>query len=80
MKRLILHEGETHYPHHLFGPDSTMPIDPINTKRDIFVVNLKIALILLMRNRVGHKRWQPNVPKTEDELLKEYSDVGLPPA
>ena len=27
MKRLVLHEGKTHYLHHLFGPDSGVSIE-----------------------------------------------------
>jgi DNA-binding MltR family transcriptional regulator len=68
MNRLVLHEGKTHYPHPLFGPDSDVPIEPVRSKRDQFVVNLKIGLIALMRDRISHHD-HSNKPKTEQEML-----------
>jgi hypothetical protein len=83
MNRLTLHENRTCYPHHLFGPDSNVAIEPINSRRDQFVVNLKLALIVLMRDRVGHEPYT-NRPLTEAELLERfptrYSGEGQPPA
>src|SRR5262245_34070012 len=81
MKRLVLYEGRTHYPHHLFGPDSTVSIEPVTTKRDQFVVNLKIGLIALMRDRISHHD-HSNKPRTEQEMLaifpNRYDAVSAP--
>jgi hypothetical protein len=71
VKRLTLHEDRTHYPHHLFGPNSAVAIEPINSKRDQFVVNLKLALITLMRDRISHEPYT-NRPLTEAELRERY--------
>jgi hypothetical protein len=71
MQRLTLHENRTHYPHHLFGPDSDVAIEPVNSNREQFIVNLKLALIILMRDRISHHPYT-NRPRSEPELLKEY--------
>jgi hypothetical protein len=71
MKRLVLHEGRAHYPHHLFGPDSKVPLEPVTSRRDQFKVNLQLGLIALMRDRVGHHT-HTNMPRTEQELLTEW--------
>jgi DNA-binding MltR family transcriptional regulator len=73
MKRLVLHEGKTYYPHHLFGPDSEVPIEQVITRRDQFVVNLKLGLIALMRDRISHHD-HSNKPRTEEELLAIFPD------
>ena len=71
MQRLTLHENRTYYPHHLFGPDSNIAIEPINSKREQFIVNLKLALIILMRDRISHHPYT-NRPRSDDELLEQY--------
>jgi hypothetical protein len=71
ISRLTLHEGRTHYPHHLFGPDSKTEIEAVNSRTDQFIVNLKLVLIALMRYRVGHDA-HTNRARTEDELLAMY--------
>lgn len=73
MKRLVLHEGKTHYPHHLFGPDSNVSIESVTSRRDQFVVNLKIGLIALMRDRISHHD-HSNGPRTEEEMLALFPD------
>jgi hypothetical protein len=73
MSQLTLHLNRTHYPHHLFGPDSDVAIEPISSEREQFVVNLKLSLILLMRDRIGHVPYS-NQPLTEDQLLEKYPD------
>jgi hypothetical protein len=73
MGRLTLHQNRTNYPHHLFGPDSTIPVEPVNSKQEQFVVNLKIALIMLMRDRIGHKP-HTNFPLSKEQLLNKYPD------
>jgi len=71
MRRLTLHENRTYYPHHLFGTDSKVAIEPINSKREQFIVNLKLALIILMRDRISHHPYT-NQPRSHEELLKQY--------
>ena len=73
MKRLALHEGKTRYPHHLFGPDSNVSIESVTSRRDQFVVNLKIGLIALMRDRVSHHD-HSNKSRTEEEMLALFPD------
>jgi hypothetical protein len=73
MRRLTLHEGRTHYPHHLFGPDSKNPIEPVHSRRDQFIVNLKLGLIALMRHRTAYEA-HTNHQRSEAELLAIYPD------
>jgi len=71
MSHLILHEGRTHYPHHLYGPDSNYAIEEIINKQAQFVVNLKLGLIILMRDRLSHET-NKNQPITEEQLHEKY--------
>ncbi len=71
MGRLTLHENRMYYPHRLYGPDTNDPIEPIKNKRDQFTVNLKLALILLMRDRLSHETYT-NSPFTEEQLRQKY--------
>jgi hypothetical protein len=73
MSLLTLHRNRTHYPHHLFGPDSDIAIEPISSEREKFAVNLKLSLIALMRDRIGHVPYS-NQLLTDDELLQKYPD------
>jgi DNA-binding MltR family transcriptional regulator len=73
MKPLVLHEGKTHYPDHRFGPDSKAPIEPVTSRRDQFVVNLKLGLIALMRDRICHHE-HSNKPRTQEEMLAIFPD------
>jgi DNA-binding MltR family transcriptional regulator len=77
VKRLVLHEGKTHYPHHLFGPDSGVSIESVTSRRDQFVVNLKIGLITLMRDRISHHD-HSNRPRSEEEMLALFPDRYAP--
>ena len=55
--KMTLHEGRTHYPHHLFKRDNKEDkhrLEPIKNDRDKFIVNLKLCLIALMQDRVSH--------------------------
>lgn len=65
--KLVLHEGRTVYPHHIYDQDSDIEIGPITTNRDRFLVNLRLSLIALMRDRMSHHTWT-NLPRTEAEL------------
>lgn len=71
MSRLTLHENRTHYPHHLYGPDGKHGIEPITNKKIQFVVNLKLGLIVLMRDRLSHETYT-NQPLTAEELHEKY--------
>lgn len=73
LKKLALHENRTNYPHHLWGGDSELVIEPVKSNQDKFVVNLQLALIALMRDRISHHP-HTNTLKTEQELLAEYPD------
>jgi hypothetical protein len=44
----LRNEYKKHYPHHLYGPVSNNVIEPIKSNRDLFLVNLKLALLLGM--------------------------------
>jgi hypothetical protein len=68
---LRLHEDRTHYPHHLYGANGSHPIEPIKNRRTQFVVNLKLGLIMLMRDRVSH-RTHTNEPLTDDEIRAQF--------
>ena len=71
VERLVLHKGRTHYPHHLFGQDTKTPIETVDSRRIQFIVNVKLVLIALMRNRVGYHA-HTQTPRTEEELFKIY--------
>ena len=73
INRLILHENRTHYPHRLYGPDTDISIEPIKNKRDQFIINLKLALIMLMRDRLSHET-HTNLPFTEEQLREKYQE------
>ncbi len=70
MKLLILHQNRTYYPHHLFDRDSEHEIAAVSNNRDKFLINLKLCLIALMRDRVSHDVWS-NKPLSEDELREQ---------
>jgi hypothetical protein len=61
MAHLTLHEGKTYYPDHRYGGVSKFPIETISDKRGAFLVNLKLCLIALMRDRCSH---EPHSNKT----------------
>jgi hypothetical protein len=71
MSRLRLHENRTHYPHHLYGGDGPYAIESIKNRRTQFVVNLKLGLIMLMRDRVSH-RTHTNQPLTDGEIRAQF--------
>jgi len=67
---LKLQEGKKYYPHHLYNQDSKNEIETVKSNRDRFVVNLKLCLIALMRDRVSHEAWS-HTPLSEDDLRKQ---------
>ena len=67
MKKLVLHENRTHYPHHLFRHDTKHPLEPIRSNRDRFIVNLQLCLIALMQDRVSHETHSFE-PRTEEQI------------
>jgi hypothetical protein len=73
MDRLNLHEGRTHYPHHIIGGDGPHPIEAVTDNRSRFIVNLKLGLIALMRDRVSHVD-HGNKLLTEDEIREKFKN------
>jgi hypothetical protein len=53
---LTLHESKRYYPDHRYGGDSNVEIEPVKDKHTQFIVNLKLGLIALMRDRCSHER------------------------
>jgi Putative transposase len=74
MRRLTLHERRSHYPHHLYGSDSKYKIEPIKSDRDKFLVNLKLALLVLMRDRCSHEMYTNNA-FAEDQLHEKFQQM-----
>jgi DNA-binding MltR family transcriptional regulator len=70
--RLTLHENKSHYPHHLFDRDTRHEIEPVGDDNVTkFIINLQLALIALMRDRVSHVT-HTNQPLTDDEILARF--------
>ena len=61
--KLTLHQGKTHYPNPFTREDhpETPIIEPVETVRDKFFVNLKLCLLWLMGDDARHRPWS-NVP------------------
>jgi len=55
LAKLTLHDGKTVYPSPFTGKDSLYKIETITDSRAKFLVNLKMALIFLMKDRLGHQ-------------------------
>lgn len=55
LELLKLHEGRTHYPHHLMDKNDQVAIEDIKDNRTLFMVNLKCCLAYLMRDRISHE-------------------------
>lgn len=70
IQKLTLHKNRKFYPHHIYDEDSKLEIEPIKNDHDIFVVNLKLCLIALMRDRVSHDTWS-NKPLTKTALREQ---------
>jgi hypothetical protein len=51
---LKLHQGRAHYPSSFWIGDTTEPLGPVSTRREVFIVNLRIALLLLQRDMGSH--------------------------
>jgi hypothetical protein len=59
--KLKLHEGITHYPSIVAGVGNTnYPIEDMPQTRDLFFVNLKLSLTMLMADAGKHKLWSNN--------------------
>jgi hypothetical protein len=60
--KLTLHEGITYYPlPDMEGSTAEIPLEPIASNRDKFIVNLKICLLWLIADSERHRRWT-NIP------------------
>jgi hypothetical protein len=71
MKHLTLHEGKSHYPNHRYEGDSKFAIEPVADKRGQFLINLKLGLIALMRDRCGHEK-HTNKALTLEEIKARF--------
>lgn len=63
--KLTLHQGRTHYPNPITEKDhpETPIIEPTDTVRDKFFVNLRLCLLWLMGDDHRHQLWC-NIPMT----------------
>jgi len=59
--KLTLHEGRIYYPAALWDGDTKYKLETTHQSRDLFIVNLKIALIALMADSHKHEIYS-NVP------------------
>ena len=71
MKHLTLHVGKSYYPNHRCEGDSNFAIEPVADKRGQFLVNLKLGLIALMRDRCGHEN-HTNKALTLEEIKAKF--------
>ncbi len=53
-RKLTFHEGRTHYPSPLWDSDTGFELEPMRNRREVFVVNLKLALLWLMSDVHKH--------------------------
>jgi hypothetical protein len=75
LAKLKMHEGLTHFPHHLYKNRNGMKIDSVSNNRGKFILNLRLALIILMRDRVSHQLWS-NAPLSERSLRKQMKGTS----
>ena len=76
IENLKLHQGMTHFPHHIdAGRRTRERIEQIKTPRDRFLVNLRLCLLALMQDRCSHKTWS-NFPLSKKDIRKIVKDVG----
>jgi hypothetical protein len=75
--RLVLHENKSHYPNPRLGGDSNEPIEPIENRRTRFIVNLKLGLLELMRDRVSH-RLHTNEMLTDEDIRSQFPEGRTP--
>jgi hypothetical protein len=54
VQTLTLHEGRTHYPNLFIDQNSVYEIEPIDTNRGKFIVNLQLCLFILMADHQKH--------------------------
>ena len=72
-----LNEGKTHYPNHRYGGDSEFQIEPVMDNRTRFIVNLKLGLIALMRDRCSHEM-HGNRQLSPEELAQRFKAPKSP--
>jgi hypothetical protein len=84
LDRLILHTVYQWYPHPFYDGDSNIEVEAPTSARETFIVNLKILLVLLMRDLRLHLPHSNNfnplpaapggrldVPETEEETRQK---------
>jgi len=73
---LKLHQRYTNYPHaHFAWEPDTEKLPPIRNRRERFIVNLQLCLILLMRDRLNHET-NSNRPLTKEEAIERRNSPG----
>lgn len=77
LDKLSLHKDKIKYPHPFTRKDSEFDIEPITSRKELFITNLKLCLILLMMDRDTHV---PNscVPKTLPDTLVQPNTPHQP--
>lgn len=73
LKRLALHNTRSHYPNPRSGVDSDIPIESVDSNKSRFIVNLKLGLLDLMRDRVSHRVYT-NEPMTSQEIRAQFAE------
>lgn len=53
--KLTLHVGLTHYPNALFSGNTNIPIEPPTSRRELFMTNVRLLMIVLMRDLHSHQ-------------------------
>ncbi|MEH2521574.1 hypothetical protein V1279_007147 [Bradyrhizobium sp. AZCC 1610] len=71
--KLAIHKGRTYYPNPRIGGDSKEVVEPIDSNRTLFLVNLKLALLDLMRDRVSH-RLHSNEMMSPEEIRAQFQE------
>jgi hypothetical protein len=71
--KLVLHKGRAYYPNPRILGDSKEPIETIDSSRTLFLVNLKLALLDLMRDRISH-RPHTNETMNPEEIRAQFSE------
>jgi hypothetical protein len=71
--QLELHKDKTHYPNPRIGGDSDEGIEEIKDHKTLFLVNLKLGLLGLMRDRVSHKL-HTNEMLSPEEIRSQFPE------
>lgn len=75
--KLVLHEGQTHYPSPISSLNRTIPIEQVTSLRDQFTVKLKLCLMWLMLDKMKHQL-HSNIPIHYVESIPLLATKGTP--